>query len=180
MHFDYNFINADNCGSFTIQIINNEFVIAAWGDANYFSIHFNLKNLVHKLLSDVSGFYPRFTDWVDGKLIPGLISGEREIIILSSGREVKGYSVIKKTSSEDKICTLYVCPESRRRGLGDILIRLSIERLGNSHPLITVGDERRPYFEGLFKRYGFVETQEVIGLYGENRVEHVYNCKLVK
>ncbi|WP_144431427.1 GNAT family N-acetyltransferase [Aeromonas schubertii] len=106
-----------------ILIIDREHVLGAWKNVDNTNIAYQLTLFCNKLFEDVSDFYPDFSGWVSRKVVPGIINGDREIIIaLDSGKQA-GYSVIKNTVKEKKICTLYVEPRARNKHIGTAYIK---------------------------------------------------------
>lgn len=161
-----------------ILIVDREHVLGAWKDVNNINIVYQLTLFCNKLFEDVSGFYPDFSGWVSRKVVPGIINGDREIIIALNAEKQIGYSVIKNTVKEKKICTLYVEPEARSQHIGTALLNISKIRLKEDHPLITVSEDRVHFFEKLFNGSGFVKIDGINDLYVKGKTEFVYNREL--
>jgi hypothetical protein len=51
----------------------------------------------------------------------------------------------------------------------------SIAVLGTDKPMITFNKEELLLFEGLIKKYRWVQTQELTGIYNQNHIELVFN-----
>ncbi len=76
----------------------------------------------------------------------------------------------------NKISTLYVKPEYRKRGIATVLVEKCFEWLGTTKPLITIADYRLDQFTGIIKKYGWDETQVLdAGYYNDHSREHVFN-----
>lgn len=72
-------------------------------------------------LSFLRAEYPKFYSWYYEKVLSGLSDGTRKIFLarspLSFGK-VNGVLILKNTTEEKKICTLYVDKDSRLLGFG--------------------------------------------------------------
>lgn len=120
--------------------------------------------------------YPDHFDHYFSKYIPGIFSGEREIIACYIDEENVAVAILKKDNEERKISTLYVNPAYRKRGIASELLERSFAWLGTTHPLATIADYKLDQFVGLINKYGWVETQVLAdGYYNSHSREHVFN-----
>ena len=100
-------------------------------------------NLLFKLklfLADLAFEYPFFTEWLE-KVFKELTLTDSRLILLCCDNgifDIKGVSILKKTSDEKKICTLRVVKSYRNQGIGSCLLQKSVELLEENKPLITV------------------------------------------
>lgn len=109
--------------------------------------------------------YPGFDAWFHGKVIPGLRDGSRKLFVESAAGRVAGVAIAKRTSSEQKLCTLWVAPETRNDGLAARLADEAFDWLETTKPLFTVPDVRIKEFARLLNCWDFVETQVVEDMY---------------
>lgn len=127
--------------------------------------------------------YPKHKSWFYQKHLPAtFIPDSGRDIIFAHDRlgNPYGTAFIKEDELEKKICTLYVSPDARGLGVGTLLVEKAIELLGTTKPMITLADYKLPMFEGLIKKYGWVKTEEVSGLYNDKYKELVYNGTLTQ
>ena len=125
--------------------------------------------------------YPDFYSWFYDKVVPELSNGSREVFIaqtpLSFGK-VNGVLVLKNTSSEKKICTLYVDKESRMNGIGQKFMNIAFNELNTDKPLITVSDNRLKDFDGLLNKFNFESVDALPNYYADNHTEYTFNGHL--
>ena len=113
-------------------------------------------------------YYPGFDIWFDRTVLPSL-GKDRAILLARIDGELAGFCVLKRTSSERKICTLYVYEGFRSRGVGS---------LGEWFPLVTVPEELLPVDERFFRRFGFRLSGSRVGLYRGEKREFFFNRTL--
>lgn len=65
--------------------------------------------------------------------------------------------VVAKKSDERKICTLWVEPSHRNRGIGVRLLRTAMDWLGTDRPLASAPESQRAIHQ-LMTRLGFLQT----------------------
>ncbi len=130
--------------------------------------------------------YPNVREWYEKKVLPGLETGEREIILackftnnitLDSPIEILGYVILKKTLNEKKICTFRVKKEYQHLGIGKKLMKASFEFLETQKPMITVSEDHIKEFESLLKRYKFNLIEKIDNLYVAGKTEYIYHKK---
>lgn len=129
--------------------------------------------------------YPNIMKWYITKVVPGLDSGEREIILacrifknLKNGTyhlKILGYVILKKTLEEKKICTFRVKEQYQHKGIGKKLLEASFEFLGTRKPMITVSEDNLKYFQAIFKKYNFELIEVIEDLYIKGKTEYIYN-----
>ena len=123
----------------------------------------------------VAGLYPDFREWFYGKVVPDLRKGERCIIPWRIDSKLSGIAICKRTPVERKLCTLWVSPGVRARGVAAKLARDAFAWIGYSKPLFTVPEERSDEFLGLVEAWSFPKAVPYDGLYRAGRVEYVFN-----
>ncbi len=119
--------------------------------------------------------YPQFDKWLLGKVVPGLRTGERTILIEERGFETAGVLVLKHSAEEKKLCTLRVRPSFEATGLGVRLFEKAFEVLGTERPLLSVSEAAQPKFVRLFEHFGFLREGAYEGLYVPMVHEFSYN-----
>ncbi len=131
----------------------------------------------YTLLEHVEHLYPGFRLWFARKVIPGCVEGSRAILTTADKRtkEISGIAILKRDLHEQKVCTLFVHPDHTGQGNGTRLLAEGLAWLGNSRPIITVGESRYEVFSGLLKRHGFELTSKIRGLYRSDEAEYVFN-----
>ena len=122
-------------------------------------------------------YYPGFDIWFDRTVLPSL-GKDRAILLARIDGELAGFCVLKRTSSERKICTLYVYEGFRSRGVGSALVEYALGLLGEWFPLVTVPEELLPVYERFFRRFGFRLSGSRVGLYRGEKREFFFNRTL--
>ena len=128
-------------------------------DRNYLSSNPEaFQDLLPKIfyhLSELSGYYPGFDEWLNKKVLPGLISGERSILLECRRGDLSGLAIVKDDESEQKLCCLRVLPRYQGTGIGLKLFERSFEVLNNDSPLLSIAEEQLVVFRKIFQYYGF-------------------------
>jgi len=119
--------------------------------------------------------YPGFDRWFDRKVLPGLFSGERTVVIEERDSTAVGLVILKHTATEKKLCTLRVRPHYESKGLGVRLFVAAFDILGTERPLLSVSDIAKPKFERLFRYFGFANEAVYKGRYLPGSDEFAYN-----
>lgn len=122
--------------------------------------------------------YPGFRTWYWGKVVPGLSTGERKLLVKFQDGQVAGVAISKRDAQEAKLCTVWVSPTARAAGIGRYLMQGAMEWLEDDFPLFTVPAERIDAFAPLLRRYRFEETARLTSVYRPGVVEYVFNRKL--
>ncbi|WP_218022564.1 GNAT family N-acetyltransferase [Pseudomonas frederiksbergensis] len=152
-----------------LKVIDRKFLIAnPWA-------HDELMPLIMGHLYELSGYYPEFNQWLDHKVIPGLVSGERSILLEHSRGQLAGLAIVKDDSVEQKLCCLRVLPKFQGTGVGLKLFERSFEALNNSAPLLSIAEEQKHVFEKLFKYYGFELAKKYYSYYRPRKDELSFN-----
>lgn len=136
--------------------------------------------VIYRLLAraELGLFYPHFEGWFFGKVVPGIRSGERQIITCEDNGAIAGVAICKKSELERKLCTLWIEPSSRTRGLASPLAQHAFDWLESDRPLFTVPEERLGEFSGLLKTWNFSPATTHPDLYRKNRNEYIFNNAL--
>ena len=129
--------------------------------------------LLKTLFEKVGESYPDFDYWLEQKVLSDLKLGNRDLIISSIKGEIAGFVLTK--DSEKKVCTIFVKPEYRNKGIADKLLSISKEKLGTNYPKLTVGRKKYPMFRKLFDKHNFKITKEIKGYYKPEETEIFFN-----
>lgn len=104
--------------------------------------------------------YPLFDQWLATKVLPGIYTGERTLLIEKRGSMAVAFLILKHTGTEKKLCTLRVRLNFESKGLGVRLFQTAFRLLETERPLLSVSEPAAPKFERIFKYFGF--TQEAV------------------
>ena len=108
--------------------------------------------------------------------MPDILTGTRDVIIITFNEEVVGVAIVKKEDDERKLCTVYVEPNYRDREITTKLLEEAFSFLGTTKPLISISEEKLDMFQGIIKKYNWEKTQVLPeGYYNENSREIVFN-----
>jgi predicted acetyltransferase len=130
---------------------------------------------LYKSLISLEKDYPGFKQWYFDKVVPGVVTGQRDIIVSHFQSNISGILILKNTEFEKKICTLRVVSRFRKKGIGKRLFRRAFEILDTDKPVITVSESRVSQFKPLLTYYGFKLSDVVKGVYLKSANEYVYN-----
>jgi hypothetical protein len=128
-------------------------------------------------ISHLEKQYPDFRGWYFGKVIPGIIRGERCVLTSTHKGRLAGLAIAKR-GDEKKLCTLWVDSDVRRLGVASKLADRAFDWMGTDQPLFTVPEEHLQKFSSLLSRWEFTQTAKILGYYRALKVEYVFNGKL--
>lgn len=131
-------------------------------------------NNVYLNLKEATLYYPDFKNWFYSKVIPGVLLGERKIILEARENNIAGIAIVNK-GCEKKLATLRVGEFYKNKGLGIKLFEKSFEELRTDKPFLTVSEEKYPEFKKIFRYYGFKLTNIHYDLYRKNKKEYFFN-----
>ncbi|MBS7435858.1 GNAT family N-acetyltransferase [Pseudomonas syringae] len=153
----------------SLKVVDQKFLIAnPWA-------YDEVLPLILNHLYDLSGYYPGFNEWLNQKVVPGLIKGERAILLEHSRGRLSGLAIVKDDSEEQKLCCLRVLPEFQGTGVGLKLFERSFDTLNNSAPLLSIAEEQNYIFEKIFKYYGFELAKKYHNYYRPRKDELSFN-----
>jgi hypothetical protein len=101
--------------------------------------------------------YPNFEHWFTSKVIPGIYTGERTLILEQRESSVVALMILKHTDTEKKLCTLRVRPHHESKGLGVRLFHTAFDILETERPLLSVSQPIEPKFHRIFNYFGFTK-----------------------
>lgn len=99
------------------------------------------------------GSYPKIEKWFDR--VSKEHVNRRMFFIVQDGVESVGFMILKKTSNEKKICTLFVKESHRGIGIGSELIKMAVEALETEKPIVTMPANKVNEFRGIIKKFKF-------------------------
>ncbi|MCJ8174924.1 GNAT family N-acetyltransferase [Pseudomonas viridiflava] len=153
----------------SLKVIDRKFLIAnPWA-------HEEVLPLILHHLYELSGYYPGFNYWLNKKVVPGLVSGERSILLEHSRGKLAGLAIIKDDLNEQKLCCLRVLPQFQGSGAGLKLFERSFDALGNDAPLLSIAEEQKHVFDKLFRYYGFELAKKYHNYYRPKKDELSFN-----
>lgn len=82
--------------------------------------------------------YPNFIDWFNQKLIPGISTNERNIIVILKNDKVIGFVNLTKKNKEKKISNLYIKSIFKYKQYFNVIIDKSLEWLDTDKPIIIL------------------------------------------
>jgi ribosomal protein S18 acetylase RimI-like enzyme len=125
-------------------------------------------NFVH-----MTDYYPFFYSWLKQKCRPGLMSGERSIVIAARGSRIAGFAILKNTYCERKICTFFVDKNYRRNGIGNMLMSECVSAFSDK-PIITVTESLVDHYSQLLTKFEFGRPFVLFSAYKKNVAEYMY------
>lgn len=141
-------------------------------------LHSNDRNsliFIRQEIELLEHLYPNIKQWYQNIFTVGFFRKQRKLLLIKDiCGELAAFSLLKHTEFEKKICTLYVCPTFRESGIGNKLVPLSVELLGEKNIGITVSEDVNPLLEGLLRTNSFEVDQVESGLYLPNKKELFY------
>ncbi|MEQ4924614.1 GNAT family N-acetyltransferase [Proteus hauseri] len=132
---------------------------------------------IKHLLSDITVLYPDFDNWLKYKFYQPSYENQRKAIIAHNGESLLGVALLKKSTYENKICTLYTSPIYQGQGIGSRLIDLSLQYFDSSDVLITVAQEKLIELTPILKSKGFICTSISKRMYRAENTEHFFNLR---
>lgn len=119
--------------------------------------------------------YPEIKSWYWNTFAKGFEGHEREILIATEkSGQLAGFSLLKNTFFEKKICTFYILPEFRESGLGRKLLPVAIDIIGGKEVGITVSESVDKSLNPLLLNSGFEVENIESGLYLPHQKEIFY------
>lgn len=134
----------------------------------------DLKEIL-KTLSHVEQYYPNFKNWLYSNFSQKNYLNDRKIVIAHSDGALSGLALLKDAYYEKKICSFYVSPNYREKGLGVSLMEKSLEELGRYDISITVAEERNLELKQLLTNSSFCLDKEEVGIYRTGKTEFFYS-----
>lgn len=136
-------------------------------------------HIVYNHLKELERYYPNFKQWYYNTVGQSLTINTRKIIIEQRDGDIAGIAIIKNDINERKICTVKVMPPFLNRGIGIKLFERSMDYLGTRKPLLSVDEDRLPFFKKIFDKYEFRQTQILQDYYRIGKKEFVFNGYII-
>ena len=137
-----------------------------------------LSERLYYLTSQLSIDYPNHELWFFNKHLPGVKTGNREVLFIRNHNNICGIAFLKNQEDEKKICTFYILEHGRNIGIGGTLMKASFDYLGTTTPMITMPSEKVQFFLHFIYKYDWKITQIIDSYYVKGIDEVVFNGKL--
>lgn len=126
-------------------------------------------------IDSLAHLYPEIKAWYWNVFAKGFVGDEREILLAKDNLgQLAGFSLLKNSLFEKKICTFYILPEFRESGLGKRFLPLAIEMVGEKEVGITVSESVNSSLSPLLLSHDFVIENVETNLYLPNQKEFLY------
>lgn len=125
-------------------------------------------------LSYLETIYPGFRHWFDSKVQPGILARTRYLDVIEYDDKIAGIVIAKNDDGEKKLCTVWVHPDFRGRGIGIRLVRAACLWLGTDRPLASVSEANHAPVDKLLRKLGFLHTSSKMNP-KTGLIEHFYN-----
>ena len=130
-------------------------------------------NGVRRLLRDLPSSYPGAEAWLERRLTD-VTEGRAWAAVAREGDSVVGVALaVSKPEARFKLCTLYVAPAHRGRGLGAGLLDAALAAADGRETYITASARALHDLGPLLERAGFALTAVARDRYGRGRHEFV-------
>lgn len=137
-----------------------------------------LLNEVKECLSDAARYYPNFDKWFD-KIINETYCGLRTVITAqpNTSDDIVGLVILKHGAHEEKICSIWVHPYFRYRGIGSTLLNKSMTYF-KTNPVISIPDVALHDFDSWIKKHDFALSTIVDDCYMPGHKEYFFSIPL--
>lgn len=113
---------------------------------------------VEDLLASKGALYPDIVPWFRRRVLPGLGTSARHVWTIRRGGALVGEAILKLDGRDAKLCSMFLDPEIRRVGVGDLVLAQILgraRRSGAEEIHFTIGEDTAPDHVGYFERVGF-------------------------
>lgn len=128
----------------------------------------------YNLTKWLNNSYPKYQWFFWLKVVPGIISGKRNIIACVIGGEIVGIACLKK-AEETKLSTLYIDPAHQKQGIGTEILERSFKWLGTQKPALSIAKDRLSCFYNFIVKYHWELTNIVSNKYRRGASEYFFN-----
>lgn len=129
-------------------------------------------------IETLSHLYPEIKLWYWNVFAKGFFRGEREILFAKDSLgKLAGFSLLKNSDYEKKICTFYILPEFRESNLGKKLLPIAIDLVGSKEVGITVSEVVSSTLTPLLSSYDFEIEKIEKNLYIAESKEFFYRLR---
>lgn len=137
----------------------------------------NPEDVLH-VLYGLEEVYPGFHRWYLAKVVSGIRDGSRLILAETGDQGLSGVAILKRSSSELKLCTLWADQKISTRDTSVNLLERGLEWLGTRRPLFSVPNDILPRMRPLLARMDVSAPRQMPGIYRTGVTEHVFNGSL--
>lgn len=134
-----------------------KFEIKKLSNLDEIEFHNKIKE-IYELTKFLEIQYPNYKDWFYNKAIERIPKQEGEIFFIEEKGLIRGITILKKTETEKKICTLFVEKEFRNLGIGNALLSESFKYLETKKPTLTIPQKNIECFSHLIDKYKWEKT----------------------
>jgi ribosomal protein S18 acetylase RimI-like enzyme len=113
---------------------------------------------VFDLLQPISEIYNNFDQWYWDTFVTGLSEGNRSAYVLMDSQAISGILLLKHDLVERKVCTLWVDPNFRRRGIASLLMSHALSIMPPGKIGLSVSDGSLGQFCNILNEFDFVLT----------------------
>jgi predicted GNAT family acetyltransferase len=145
------------CHIYNLELLIMDYKLKEINGENFRSFG-NVIDDIARIIYSFGGTYPDIKSWFRDKVIPGLYSGERTMLYVPGHNGIMALAILKDSPQEKKICTFYVSPEVRGKGLAQALFQESFAKLKTAKPLISVPESALKHFNKYIVQYKFCQT----------------------
>lgn len=130
----------------------------------YINIQDEIKNNhdITNIISEVFGYmkinYPDYLEWFNNKLLTGLSTNERNIIVAYKNNQLIGFVNLKKTNKEQKMSNLYIKQSIYYKKIWKEMIKLSLKWLEVPNPTIIISNQEIKKCVGLIMDMKWMPT----------------------
>ena len=146
-------------------------------------VFIDLADKIYMLTYFISKDYKNYKTWYYNKQLKGLLTEDRNILFTrnpNNKEEIIAMTSLKKSSEEQKLCTIYVKETFRKLGLGTKLLEESMKILETTKPLITFASEKYEMFKPFIDKYNWNLTETVNNLYNNSSLELCFNGSITR
>ena len=101
----------------------------------------DIKDILNNIKEIMKIEYPDYIDWFNNKVIPGIYTNERNIILIYKNNNLIGFVNLKKTKKERKLSNLYIKSKISYNKYFKDLINLSMNWLETDEPTLIISEK---------------------------------------
>lgn len=128
--------------------------------------------LLQNDLNYLDNYYPDFDNWYINKVIPGIICGSNNCLVIENKSSIIGISLF----NSHKLQAIRIYPNYQQHGYGFRLLDETLKQMDCDKPLCTVAEEMLHLYSRMFiNHYKFTLPVVEKGLYRQNKLEYIFN-----
>lgn len=152
------------------RINNNITINSKLNNESYF-------NEIKYCLVHLSSYYSYFSDWL-GKVFREVKVGKRTILLHYSNDIISGINILKHSRYQNKLCTIWIHPYYRFRGIATNLLLESKLKFSGNDPVITIPEFAITNFQLIIYRNKFYLYDRIPNLYKHGITEYIFKIPL--